>query len=111
MVRPTERLHGSIACELGVAIVSGRIEPGEMLDNTLVADAFLCPRCEAARAFVDSAAPLHLSEYMLFSGHRAPRGGSKTRARSKNGVNEKKKGEMGKSHQALGRYPRGDARS
>ena len=28
-----ERLHGSIARRLGVAIVSGRIKPGEILDN------------------------------------------------------------------------------
>jgi DNA-binding FadR family transcriptional regulator len=28
-----ERLHGSIARKLGVAIVSGRIQPGETLDN------------------------------------------------------------------------------
>jgi DNA-binding FadR family transcriptional regulator len=32
-VRSKERLHGSIARKLGVAIVSGRIEPGETLDN------------------------------------------------------------------------------
>jgi DNA-binding FadR family transcriptional regulator len=28
-----ERLHGSIARRLGIAIVSGRIHPGEILDN------------------------------------------------------------------------------
>lgn len=33
--RSKERLHGSIARELGVAIVSGRIEPGETLDNEI----------------------------------------------------------------------------
>jgi DNA-binding FadR family transcriptional regulator len=32
-VRSKERLHGSIARELGVAIVAGRIKPGETLDN------------------------------------------------------------------------------
>jgi DNA-binding FadR family transcriptional regulator len=31
--RSKERLHGSIAHRLGVAIVSGRIKPGETLDN------------------------------------------------------------------------------
>jgi len=30
-----ERLHGSIARRLGVAIVSGRIKPGEILDNEI----------------------------------------------------------------------------
>lgn len=34
-VRSKERLHGSIARKLGVAIVSGRIEPGETLDNEI----------------------------------------------------------------------------
>ena len=33
--RPKERLHGSIARKLGVAIVSGRIKPGETLDNEI----------------------------------------------------------------------------
>jgi len=33
ITRSRERLHGSIARKLGVAIVSGRIEPGETLDN------------------------------------------------------------------------------
>jgi DNA-binding FadR family transcriptional regulator len=33
--RSKERLHGSIAREIGVAIVSGRIEPGETLDNEI----------------------------------------------------------------------------
>ncbi len=33
--RSKERLHGSIARELGVAIVSGRIAPGETLDNEI----------------------------------------------------------------------------
>jgi DNA-binding FadR family transcriptional regulator len=33
--RAKERLHGSIAHELGVAIVSGRIQPGETLDNEI----------------------------------------------------------------------------
>ncbi len=33
--RSKERLHGSIAHKLGVAIVSGRIEPGETLDNEI----------------------------------------------------------------------------
>jgi DNA-binding FadR family transcriptional regulator len=33
--RSKERLHGSIARKLGVAIVSGRIEPGETLDNEI----------------------------------------------------------------------------
>jgi len=32
-VRSKERLHGSIAHKLGVAIVAGRIKPGETLDN------------------------------------------------------------------------------
>jgi DNA-binding FadR family transcriptional regulator len=32
-VRLQERLHGSIARELGVAIVAGRIKPGETLDT------------------------------------------------------------------------------
>jgi len=32
-VRSKERLHGRIARKLGVAIVSGRIKPGETLDN------------------------------------------------------------------------------
>ncbi len=32
-VRSKERLHGSIARKLGVAIVAGRIKPGETLDN------------------------------------------------------------------------------
>jgi len=31
--RSKERLHGSIARELGVAIVAGRIKPGDTLDN------------------------------------------------------------------------------
>jgi DNA-binding FadR family transcriptional regulator len=31
-----ERLHGSIARRLGVAIVSGRIKPGQTLDNEIV---------------------------------------------------------------------------
>ena len=31
--RSNERLHGSIAREIGVAIVSGRIGPGERLEN------------------------------------------------------------------------------
>jgi DNA-binding FadR family transcriptional regulator len=31
-----ERLHGSIARRLGIAIVSGRIHPGEILDNEVV---------------------------------------------------------------------------
>lgn len=31
-----ERLHGSIARRLGIAIVSGRIRPGETLDNEVV---------------------------------------------------------------------------
>jgi len=31
--RSKERLHGSIARKLGVAIVSGRLKPGERLDN------------------------------------------------------------------------------
>jgi DNA-binding FadR family transcriptional regulator len=34
-VRSKERLHGSIARQLGVAIVSGRIKPGETLDNEI----------------------------------------------------------------------------
>jgi DNA-binding FadR family transcriptional regulator len=34
-LRSKERLHGSIAHELGVAIVSGRIKPGETLDNEI----------------------------------------------------------------------------
>jgi DNA-binding FadR family transcriptional regulator len=33
--RSKERLHGSIARKLGVAIVSGRIEPGETLENEI----------------------------------------------------------------------------
>ena len=33
--RSKERLHGSIAHKLGVAIVSGRIKPGETLDNEI----------------------------------------------------------------------------
>lgn len=33
--RSKERLHGSIARQLGVAIVSGRITPGETLDNEI----------------------------------------------------------------------------
>lgn len=33
--RSKERLHGSIARRLGVAIVSGRIKPGETLDNEI----------------------------------------------------------------------------
>jgi len=33
--RSKERLHGRIARKLGVAIVSGRIEPGETLDNEI----------------------------------------------------------------------------
>jgi DNA-binding FadR family transcriptional regulator len=33
--RSKERLHGSIARQLGVAIVSGRIRPGETLDNEI----------------------------------------------------------------------------
>jgi DNA-binding FadR family transcriptional regulator len=33
--RSKERLHGSIARKLGVAIVSGRIKPGETLDNEI----------------------------------------------------------------------------
>ena len=33
LARSKERLHGSIARELGVAIVAGRIKPGETLDN------------------------------------------------------------------------------
>jgi DNA-binding FadR family transcriptional regulator len=33
--RSKERLHGSIARKLGVAIVSGRIKPGDTLDNEI----------------------------------------------------------------------------
>jgi len=33
--RSKERLHGSIARRLGIAIVSGRIRPGETLDNEI----------------------------------------------------------------------------
>jgi len=37
MAPPGERLHGSIARRLGIAIVSGRIKPGETLDDEITA--------------------------------------------------------------------------
>jgi DNA-binding FadR family transcriptional regulator len=47
-----ERLHGSIARRLGIAIVSGRIEPGEILDNEIVSSEQLAVSRSAYREAV-----------------------------------------------------------